>query len=412
MGTISDKWGNMTIRTKILLIISGIIAFVVLTTMGTSMYFMRRGIEQTIMGDITMIRDIANEFMSSEINLIKIKAVASANRLKSTPMDRWNAILKEEVDSSDIFKSFTIFERNGMVVASYGYPLAPQDLLFSDFSKRVFNGVSLISTTYRDSGGELVFFVCVPLAQMILSATLPAMHFTQMMERFTIWGSGSIFIVDSEGTILANQRHYLVQNRYNCFRDPNQDRDTLSFQSFVRRMLRNHEGSGRYHYEGLERMAVFSHIKASNSGWVLGVSAPMAESPAAFIDRILMVMTIIFLLFGVAQAYFASAFVDKQFKTITDQYAHMTELSEIAQSASQAKSHFLANMSHEMRTPLNAIIGFSELILRGRADEAEREADLRRIHHSGLTLLNLVNDILDISKIESGKFELISGEYD
>ena len=402
----------MTLRTKILLIIIGIISLVVVTTIGASLYFMRSGIEQIIMGDISMIRDITNELMTSEINLIKSKAVASANRLKSSPMDRWNAILKEEVESSDIFKSFTIFERNGLVVASYGRPQAPQDLLFSDFSKKVFNGVSLISTTYRDSSGELVFYVCVPLAQMILSATIPGMYFTQMLEKFRVWESGSIFIIDNEGAIIANKHHYYVLNRYNCLRDPNQDRDTLSVQTFTRRMLRNHEGTGRYRFEGLELLGVFVHITASDSGWVLAVSAPIAESPAAFINRVLMVMTFVFLLLGVLLAYFASAFVDKQFKTINDQYVHLAKLSAIAQSASEAKSHFLANMSHEMRTPLNAIIGFSELMLQGRSDAAEREGDLKRIHHAGINLLSLVNDILDISKIESGKFQLVPGEYD
>ena len=403
----------MTLRTKILLIIIAIIAIVVATTIGTSLYFMRSGIEKIIIGDITMIRDITHELMSSEISLIKSKATASANRLKSSPMDRWNAILKEEVDSSDIFKSITIFERNGLMVASYGHPQTPQDMLYSDFSKKVFNGTPLISTTSRDPAtGEMIFHVWVPLAQMILVATIPGMYFTQMLEKFRVWNSGSVFIIDNEGTIIADKRHYFVLNRYNCLRDPNQDRDTLSMQTFTRRMLRNNDGTGRYFLEGVDHLAVFVHIAASDSGWILGVSAPIKENPAAFIDRILMVMTFVFLIMGILMAYFASSFVDKQFKTINEQYSHMTKLSAIAQNASEAKTNFLAKMSHEMRTPLNAIIGFSELIINGRTDMADREADTIKIHQAGLTLLSLVNDILDISKIESGKFELVSDEYD
>jgi len=83
-----------------------------------------------------------------------------------------------------------------------------------------------------------------------------------------------------------------------------------------------------------------------------------------------------------------------------------------AQDANRAKSHFLANMSHEMRTPLNAIIGLSELTLEDEAMSEEVRENLIKISNSGATLLSTVNDILDISKIEAGKFELIPVDYD
>jgi signal transduction histidine kinase/CheY-like chemotaxis protein len=83
-----------------------------------------------------------------------------------------------------------------------------------------------------------------------------------------------------------------------------------------------------------------------------------------------------------------------------------------AQKASRAKSTFLANMSHEMRTPLNAIIGLSELALEAGASAEENSLHLEKIYNAGMTLLNTVNDILDISKIEAGKFDLVPAEYD
>jgi signal transduction histidine kinase len=78
---------------------------------------------------------------------------------------------------------------------------------------------------------------------------------------------------------------------------------------------------------------------------------------------------------------------------------------EKAELASMAKSRFLANMSHELRTPLNAIIGFSELVTAGMP--AEKNADYaRHIYSSGQHLLLLINDILDLSKIEAGRYVL------
>ncbi len=78
-----------------------------------------------------------------------------------------------------------------------------------------------------------------------------------------------------------------------------------------------------------------------------------------------------------------------------------------AQSASRAKSYFLATMSHELRTPLNAVIGFSELLQIGDVPKNEQKEYLKSINLAGNALLNLINDVLDLSKIEAEQAKII-----
>jgi len=88
----------------------------------------------------------------------------------------------------------------------------------------------------------------------------------------------------------------------------------------------------------------------------------------------------------------------------------LKEASIIAQQANKMKSEFLANMSHEMRTPMNAVLGFTELLM-AEEDNPEKRKYLSTIYKSGEHLLNLINDVLDLSKIESGKLETFKVPY-
>src|SRR5262249_2393469 len=95
-------------------------------------------------------------------------------------------------------------------------------------------------------------------------------------------------------------------------------------------------------------------------------------------------------------------------------FREIEQKSRELEAASRHKSEFLANMSHELRTPLNAVIGFSEVLTERMFGELKvKQAEcLKDIHASGQHLLSLINDILDLSKIEAGRMELEVTDFD
>ncbi|MDD3885829.1 MAG: ATP-binding protein, partial [Victivallaceae bacterium] len=95
---------------------------------------------------------------------------------------------------------------------------------------------------------------------------------------------------------------------------------------------------------------------------------------------------------------------------VTELYLRNQQLEhamKAAQAADRAKSYFLATVSHELRTPLNAVLGFSELLQSGDMADAERQDCLKSINLAGNALLNLINNVLDLSKVEAEQVDIV-----
>ena len=114
--------------------------------------------------------------------------------------------------------------------------------------------------------------------------------------------------------------------------------------------------------------------------------------------------------FIVLSAIVAFAFV--MILLLLRQVKRSNEAAKVAEEYSRAKTRFLAMMSHELRTPLNAVIGFAEFLARADCDAKRQKEYINGIQLSANALLDLINDVLDLSKLDSGAMHMLSGECD
>jgi signal transduction histidine kinase/CheY-like chemotaxis protein len=387
----------------------GIISAVILLTMASSVFVISRGLETTVNSQIGVIANLAEEFVSTELENLGLKADDIVEHLESAPPAFWQVELESSLERYSFFLGLSVFGPKGQL-EHYGVAVPPGSQAASECAERARGGKSTISTTEQNPSGMLVFYFCSPMkADKVLVAALPGLYFSQLLREYKIWHTGSVYILDRDGVFIAGENIRLVNNRFSAVADGGEDA-----KEYFREALANPggEGSGRYFFDGKERLAAYRRINAEGAHWLLGVAAPLTESPGGQLYKGLIAMGFIFLGFGALSALILSGFISKQFRTINEQNRHLADLNQIAKDASETKTNFLANMSHEMRTPLNAIVGFSELMLNGIANPEDSEQNLCKIHTAGVTLLGIVNDILDISQIESGKFELVPVEYE
>ena len=415
-------------RMKAAMLIIAVVIAITAANYLSSLSFTTSNLDATVARDQALVRDIAASYIGTHIELLKKDAIEVATELLAAEAEEdWPMLMQYRLNDMQQFMAFSVFSRNGVIAARGASPAQNYDERENAYLERAFNGEGIISTTLKYPGTDiLVFYMYLPMDRnRVLVATLRGSIFTDMLEDYRIWDTGTIYIIDEEGTFIAHYDKNRTSARLNYIDLARTQTDMASAGAFFNQMILEKEGTGSYSLHGQEFLCSFKHIQSTAVDWVITVVAPLSESPWTSIQQGLLVSAFIFIIAGLLVAFFLSIVVARPFerieaqnvalgelnKTVSEQSDQLQEALDIAQKANEAKSDFLAKMSHEMRTPLNAIIGLSMLALEDDDLNEDTRVNVAKVNSAGSSLLSTVNDILDISKIEAGKYELNPNEY-
>ncbi|MCL2864698.1 MAG: response regulator [Lachnospiraceae bacterium] len=403
------KRRNEAHKAMYLRIVAAIIAITVVIivfslAMGTR--FLRNNLSTSIEHDLLAVADMADKYLSAEIRILKMMTADAARDVDLVYQvgEDMEAVLAYFYEAYPVFISLAIYSESALV-ASFGDIILPERLYRESFMESAFAGNQGISTTKRVAYSPLVMYVSAPMRDgFVLAVAISGHYFNDLMDGFRIYESGHVFVDDAEGVMIVNYHRDWVDTRMNLIELSKVDSAYEGAAEVRLRGLAGERGIGHYSIGGEPRFVAFRPITASNEGWFLGVVTPKAESPLREVPGGMTLIGAIALVLGVITSLIAAIIIKKP-------YDEVDRLRKVAEEASLTKSRFLANMSHEMRTPLNVVVGLTDLML--MEDTVKDHSDyVKKIRTAGLTLLSIVNGILDISKIESGKLELTPVDYD
>jgi hypothetical protein len=198
------KEDKMSIRVKVFLIIVAIVVLITAANMGMGMLFTQSRLLETVESDMTAVVSIADELVTSKLNLLKADATAVAQKIINAGPDNLRQAMEEQVKVNSEYMAITIFDKE-KIVASFGTAPAPFSMVGGVNLGKAFAGEPNITTTRRDRiTRQLVSYICVPMGNNVMTVTVSGMIFSDFLRDFRIWETGNIFMIDADGVMISN----------------------------------------------------------------------------------------------------------------------------------------------------------------------------------------------------------------
>ncbi|MCL2192816.1 MAG: ATP-binding protein [Treponema sp.] len=396
----------LSVRGKTILVMLGIVLFITGSTLATGLFVNHLRFTTAAEDTLVPIVRIAARLLSSEIGRVKGEAIYMAEQVGIAD-GNVNDVLHQQLARHQPFLSLSIVNRESVTFHAGDPDAKPAGYVWiSDYAQRAFAGETIITSTSHTPGKNLVMRLWAPIDDdRVLVATLPGLHLSEFTIPYTIWDAGIIFITDGTGTHVAGNRyHEWIYERRNYIELAMTHQEYQKASEFHQLAIENTEGFQSLEFSGRQMYSVFHYIPGTDN-WSVIIIAPLTEKPFFHMRETLFISVAIIIILGII-AVVSTANI------IAAPYEKMKELKRVAEVASNSKTQFLASMSHEMRTPLSAIISLSEMELANTKLWGDSFANIEKIYSAGTTMLGIINDLLDISRIEAGKLFLTPVVYD
>ncbi len=229
----------------------------------------------------------------------------------------------------------------------------------------------------------------------VINAPIGIEKITQIVQRLE-YGRGSYaFALNSKGEAIAHPNSTLMSTIEKPAPSLVESEDS-GLALIAQSMVEKKQGIQKIKIEGISKYVAFLPLKEADWSVALVIPRENIESQLRLLDGVAIVALVL-----------AGALIGVMVYVQSSEQAQLKRSKLAADAANQAKSEFLANMSHELRTPLNGILGYAQTLARSKSLNSQERRGVDIIYQCGQHLLTLINDVLDISKIEAGRMEIL-----
>ncbi|BAY09853.1 hybrid sensor histidine kinase/response regulator [Calothrix sp. NIES-2098] len=337
------------------------------------------------------------------VRKVEVETLAQTSTIRSLDWSVAEPYLKSEVERINEFFFFQMVTPDG-AFANTKVGRSNKNIKDRDYFQKAIAGNSNISDPFisRSTGIPLIA-IATPIWSTSASSRSPigVFHGNVKVDRIAKVVKSLHYGKDSYAFALNSQGEAIVHPNSTLMSTVEKPAPSLlkipdrNLNAIAQRMVKKQQGIQLMEIDGTRKYVAFVPLREANWSVALVIPRQNIESQLQFLDLIALTVA------GLTVAMIAVLWRVQEFEQ-----TQLKKSKEAADTANRAKSEFLANMSHELRTPLNGILGCAQILLRSQGLPESEQYHVNIIEQCGSHLLTLINDILDLSKIEARKLEL------